>query len=337
MIADSNNEVKYMTEPKVSIITAVYNTPLKYLKECFKSVQNQTYRNIELIIIDDGSEKKVSDLCDSFCKSAGKSFPVKVIHNENHGVSFSRNCGLDNATGDYVIFLDSDDAIDNDYIRLLLETADFLKCKMVVCDYSKTGLENSGTHADVSDISVLYRGREIWENLNTSYIWRTLYSADILKGIRFDEKLKCCEDIKFFDKVIKKSGEMGYLPLKLYYYRQVSGSITHKFSKEVCKDAIKVYEKIYLTNKAVTECPEVYSEILSCYTRWIVRYVIAAGNNGDFAEFTAAKKMCVRKTKGHILPIRDKKIKLMAAFSRLPACMYYICIKAYDALRRSKL
>lgn len=326
-----------MTEPKVSIITAVYNTPLKYLKDYFKSVRNQTYKNIEVIIVDDGSEKRTADFCDRFCESAGKSFSVKIIHNENHGVSFSRNCGLDNATGDYIIFVDSDDTIDNNYIELMLKTANYLNCKTVVCDYSKTGLENSDYNADISDISVLYKGREIWENLNTSYIWRTLYSADIIKKIRFDENLKCCEDIKFFDKVIKKSGAIGYLPLKLYYYRQVSGSITHKFSTEICRDAIKIYEKIYLSNSAITECPPAYSEILSCYTRWIIRYIIAVSNNGNFARFSEARKMCVRKTKGHILPIRDKKIKIMAVFSRLPSFIYYFCIKAYDMLRRRKL
>ncbi|MCM1506135.1 MAG: glycosyltransferase [Ruminococcus flavefaciens] len=325
----------YNVDSKISIIIAVYNTPLKYLNECFQSVKNQTYKNIEVIIIDDGSEKAVSDFCENFWADE-KEIDVRIIHNENHGVSYSRNCGLEKATGDYILFLDSDDMIAEDYISLMLEAINHLKCKVVVCDYSTEELGSSADKQKTDKISVLYRGKNIWANLNTSYIWRTLYSSDILKDIRFNVKLKCSEDIVFFDKVIKKTNCIGYLPLKLYYYRQTPTSITHSFSVEVCKDAIKTYEKVYLSNEAVINNKKVYSEIFTSYSRWIVRYISVVSTSGSFSKFTSARNFCLKRTKGRINLINSKNVKAMVCLARMPSFVFYICIRAYDFLRKIK-
>lgn len=103
--------------PLVSIIIPVYNSE-KFLKKCLESVYLQTYKNIEVIIIDDGSTDQSGRMCDEVSE---KYKYIKIIHNSNQGVSMARNCGLDNANGDFIMFLDSDDWLEYDILAKVVE------------------------------------------------------------------------------------------------------------------------------------------------------------------------------------------------------------------------
>lgn len=109
----------YMEQKKVSVIVPVYNT-LNYLKRCVDSICGQTYENLEIILVDDGSTDGTGELCD---KLAEQDFRIRVYHKENGGASSARNLGLRNAVGDYVGFVDSDDYIDADVYKLMVELA----------------------------------------------------------------------------------------------------------------------------------------------------------------------------------------------------------------------
>ena len=99
--------------PKISIIVPVYNAE-QYLRRCIDSILNQSFTDFELILIDDGSKDKSSDICDEY---AAKDSRIKVYHKENGGVSSARNLGLDNANGEWIAFVDSDDFIKEDYLK----------------------------------------------------------------------------------------------------------------------------------------------------------------------------------------------------------------------------
>ena len=105
---------------KVSIIIPVYNTK-KYLEQCVFSIVEQTYQNIEILLVDDGSTDGTSDLCDEIAKKDSR---VRVIHKTNGGAATARNLGIDEATGEYVMFVDSDDWLDTDAVENLVEHAD---------------------------------------------------------------------------------------------------------------------------------------------------------------------------------------------------------------------
>ena len=104
-----------MNKPLISIIIPVYNAE-KYLKKCLDSVINQTYKNLEIILVDDGSTDKSPEICDKY---AEKDSRIIVLHKENGGVSSSRNAGLDIFKGEYLSFVDSDDYVEPDYIEYL--------------------------------------------------------------------------------------------------------------------------------------------------------------------------------------------------------------------------
>ena len=113
--------------PLVSVIIPVYNVEI-YLRECVDSVINQTYKNLEIILVNDGSTDSSGRICDEY---AGLDNRVKVIHRQNGGPSKTRNAGLKKATGKYIYFLDSDDYIENDTFAILVDTAETLNADLL--------------------------------------------------------------------------------------------------------------------------------------------------------------------------------------------------------------
>ena len=108
-----------MSKPKVSVIVPIYNVE-KYLDRCMQSVLNQTLKDIEIIMVDDGSPDNCPSMCDEYARKDNR---IKVIHKKNGGLGFARNSGLEIATGEYVAFIDSDDFIDTSMYETLYNTA----------------------------------------------------------------------------------------------------------------------------------------------------------------------------------------------------------------------
>ena len=118
-------------EQLVSIIVPIYNVE-KYIKECIDSIINQTYKNLEIILVDDGSPDCCPKICDEYSK---KDKRIKVIHKENGGLSSARNAGLDVAKGEYVSFIDSDDVVDEKFIETLYNLCIENNCDISECNF----------------------------------------------------------------------------------------------------------------------------------------------------------------------------------------------------------
>lgn len=119
-----------MEEDLISIIIPIYKVE-EYLKRCVDSVINQTYKNLEIILIDDGSPDSCGKICDEYAKINNK---IYVIHQQNQGVSAARNAGIDKAKGKYICFIDSDDYVDANYIEVLHDG--MKKCDLSICSYN---------------------------------------------------------------------------------------------------------------------------------------------------------------------------------------------------------
>ena len=132
-----------MNNPKISIIVPVYNGE-KYLEKCVDSIIHQTERDIEVILVDNGSLDLSGEMCDAFAEKDNR---IKVIHQPNNGVSFARNTGIENAKGDYIGFVDADDWIDIDMYDSLLKEASRSEADVVMCD-ATTVYSNGETQAD---------------------------------------------------------------------------------------------------------------------------------------------------------------------------------------------
>ena len=124
-------------EKTVSVIVPIYNVE-KYLERSVRSILKQSYDNLEVILVDDGSPDNCGNICDALAKEDKR---IRVIHKENGGLSDARNAGLDIATGDYIVFVDSDDHISPDFIDILMKEVDENDADVAMCSYKETSAD----------------------------------------------------------------------------------------------------------------------------------------------------------------------------------------------------
>ena len=208
------------SQPKISVIVPVYKTE-GLLDRCVESIVGQTYKNLEIILVDDGSPDNCPAMCDEW---AEKDSRIRVIHKENGGVSSARNAALDIATGDYIGFVDSDDWIEPEMYASLIRKISESGKNIALCSYY--AVEISGKRYEcrcVADKEVLDRDdyfRFIVLGGDGGYIWNRLYDADILKEVRFDEDIWYSEDLLFNFKTAQKSNGAAILDKIEYNYVQ---------------------------------------------------------------------------------------------------------------------
>lgn len=214
---DTHNEL-------ISIIIPVYNVE-KYLDRCIKSVINQTYKNIEIILIDDGSTDKSLDICYNYLEQDNR---IKVFHKENGGLSSARNYGIDVATGKYLTFIDSDDEIEKDYIEYLYNLIKKYDTKMSICSYSV--IKNNITDFGLNLCEKLLTTEECLDNLLcekgfTVSACAKMYEKDLFKNIRYPLN-KLCEDNGTTYKLIMECNNIAYGNESKYNYYIHDNSIT---------------------------------------------------------------------------------------------------------------
>lgn len=201
----------------LSIIIPVFNQE-KNLKRCLDSIINQTYRNLEVILIDDGS----TDHSFSICRDYSERFGWIVIHVENGGVSNARNIGLDRATGKYVLFIDSDDYISNNYVEALYRVVKNGDCSIA---YSKcvevlgsafTEIDDSSLTSHIIDIS---REFDYGKSYMLRHVHSSIFSRNIIGSTRFIQDIHVGEDAYFVSQIITKSNyKVAYTTEATYFY-----------------------------------------------------------------------------------------------------------------------
>ncbi|MEH7131458.1 glycosyltransferase, partial [Neobacillus drentensis] len=216
-------------ENKISIIVPIYKVE-KYLAKCVESILAQSFKEFELILVDDGSPDRCGEICEEYSKKDNR---IKVIHKENGGLSSARNAGISIASGEYIAFVDSDDYLHNRMYELLYKNATENSSDIVICDYFKVreneisdsfNLKTNVESKNFTNIEALY---ELYENNSENFVvaWNKLYKQKLFTDLRF-EKGRIHEDEFISHKLLFKSPKVTYLPIKLYYYRQTSNSIT---------------------------------------------------------------------------------------------------------------
>lgn len=215
---------------KISVIIPVYKVEA-YLDQCVASVVAQSYTNLEIILVDDGSPDRCPQMCDAWAEKDNR---IKVIHKTNGGISNARNAGLEIATGDYVAFVDSDDWVDPCMYEKLLaalhkEGADICACNILSCypDCQQAWGCSQYTVGDSEKIlSMLYA--------DTSYpvsVWNKLYRRELWEDIRFPVGITCGEDAMTTCRLVAAAKKIVQINLPLYFYRIRENSImTSKFS-----------------------------------------------------------------------------------------------------------
>lgn len=251
----------------ISIIIPVYNSR-EYLTETLESVRRQTYQNIEVLLVDDGSTDGSGQICDEYAK---KDLRFRVFHLTNGGVAAARNYALDRASGGYCMFIDSDDLVKPEYAQIMMDAMIRTAASMVVCDHF------SGRIGTADDFEATIIGnstcREValstyrFSDRNAHHtVWGGLYSRSLIGEQRFVLDLYVGEDTLFFAQLLKKAGKYTYVNSKLYYYRFVDTSISHAAYNVKQSTEILAWERV--CNLFSDESREFLNE---CYaTLWIV-------------------------------------------------------------------
>lgn len=235
---------------KVSVIIPIYNTG-EYLRRCIGSICRQTYRDLQIIMIDDGSEKETASICDEIAASDSR---IQLIHKINEGVSKARNTGLDLACGEVVCFVDSDDTIAPDMIEVLVSTMLRDKSEIVMCDavtITPGKPDEADTIPDFETSCIIDVG-----NIQPSTLTRIAGSAcrcayrrkDILlaKSLRFPEGLKFSEDRIFNIIAMSAARRISYLK-KPFYNRLIrEGSACFRYYPDMTEQIVKMRKEILL-------------------------------------------------------------------------------------------
>ena len=211
-----------MTKPLISVIIPCYKVE-DYIEKCVDSVLNQSYKKLEIILVDDGSPDKVPKLCDGYAK---KDERVKVIHKKNGGLSSARNAGLEIATGDYISFIDSDDYINKEYYELMVKSVLDNKSDISIADINVV----FNTHDELSKCYV--DKFNVLNVINTPYAaaaWNKLYKKEIFE-YRYQEG-KINEDIAVTIPLLVNN-KISYAKGALYNYVQRDNSIQNKEFKD---------------------------------------------------------------------------------------------------------
>ena len=231
----------------ISVIVPVYNVE-KYLDACVKSIINQTYKKLEIILVDDGSTDNSPSMCDEYKKKDDR---IKVIHKINGGLSDARNAGLDIATGKYVTFIDSDDIIDCNFVKLLYDKLRESECDICVCRFDRfkkvediEKVEYPSSYDVVS--SKDYYEKVLYQKDHTLYSSSScpkLYKSRIFRKNRF-LKGKINEDNIILDDVVNEASRICVYDAKMYHYRINEGSITNSTFKIASLYIIEYYKQL---------------------------------------------------------------------------------------------
>ena len=237
---------------KISIIIPVYNVE-PYIRKCLNSVVNQTYTNLEILLIDDGSTDNSGKICDEYAQNDNR---IKVFHKNNGGVSSAKNVGLKHITGKYVGFVDSDDWIEPDMYETMYNALKSENVTVNVAGYFKdTALES----APVTNMECIPAGIISTRNMLLyplkrdyymgfcGYMCNKLFLADIFlkNDLKFDENIRYGEDVLFYTRTVLAGKCTGtYIDKPLYHYYQRDDSAAHSKSIGVKMDILTAYKKI---------------------------------------------------------------------------------------------
>ncbi len=216
----------------ISVIVPVYNAG-SYLKDCIDSILLQTMSPFELIIIDDGSTDGSGKICDDYSHIDDR---VRVFHQENKGRSAARNKGLDEAAGDYICFVDSDDTVKNDYLERLYEVFQHENAEIVMCDFEATKLQSASMGYDCY-IKMNREEARCWlydqysrENVLMVVPWNKMYAKELFDGLRYPLG-RIHEDEYIIDPLLSRCESVVFIPEKLYMYRDNEAGITAESNK----------------------------------------------------------------------------------------------------------
>lgn len=318
--------------PQISIIVPVYNTE-KYLHRCIDSILSQTFRDFELLLINDGSTDSSAIVCDEYLSLDSR---IKVFHKENGGVSSARNFGLDRAMGEWITFIDSDDWVSEKYLENLypVNTAEvdfvisYAKC------FGKNGeipqRKYEDRHVNPQEIETLFLKNDFsWQTSP----WAKLYKKELCNDIRFVEGMHIGEDLMFLYTYIMRCARI-YVSGSEYYNYDMSRDNTLTKSVGMVEAEVYVYTKICQMLEEFIEYYGIRNESVLEQIDWIKSYYIGRVLNAVYHTPNMKRKdrlICLSSVKMNIYLKYYKRVTLKEKM------LYFLlkndCLCLYDFFR----
>lgn len=314
--------------PKISIIVPVYNVE-KYIHKCIDSILNQTFKDFELILVDDGSTDNCGQICDEYAKKDSR---VIVIHKENGGQATARNIALDIAKGEYIGFVDSDDYIEFDMYEFLYNLCIDNNCDIANCSstiYFKNKVKVNGghdlmIHDTKSAMKVLTEGV-----LYDECLWTKLIKKELFNGLKIPEGI-AYEDTAFTYKLIDRANKVCCKGEAKYNYIKRKDSTMDRAVKNVKIDAILVYEEMYkFMEKRYPELCDLVILKLSNNSMSVMNLIVRQDNFKKYKEsyLKVAKILNNKFNKTIKLKEYPRNVKLLLIANKINPILYKQIIK----------
>lgn len=266
---------------KVSVIVPVYNAE-NTLERCVKSIVGQTYKDIEVILINDGSIDSSRYICEKFADTDKR---IKIINKSNEGVSASRNLGIECASGDYLMFADSDDWFTCDAVETMVSAADETGCDMVISDFYRVKNKYASIKGDITEEGMM--GRQdfvlyMMDNPANFYygaMWNKLYKRKIIidNNLRLNDDIKWCEDFMFNLDYIRCADTFYSIKKPLYYYVNSKNSLVKQNATP--ENSFRMKKMVYDQYKGVFEELGMYDRFKDKLK--VAVFLIAIANDGN--------------------------------------------------------
>lgn len=329
----------------ISIIVPVYKAE-KYLYNCIESILNQTYSNIECILVDDGSPDHCPQICDEYAK---KDKRIKVIHKTNGGQSSARNKGLEIAEGKYIGFVDSDDWIHPQMIEILYKTIKHTRAGCAACDFYRITNKEKMNTIDYSGIDI---NRDIIPNIsgldcNTIFsdyhdtyfykiqpaVWNKLCKKSIFDDLRFEEGV-IYEDEFILAPLILNAEKVAIIDTKLYYYNQLSVSTMRSEFSEKRYSALDLHKEEcrFFNGKSKNEYNKFlkgYCETFICMS--IITNIYKKEYKHDFAKYKKEMLKLIPKVMHNEMMCNMLKLTFLIAFINCRLCEK-LCVKYFGEI-----
>lgn len=333
-----------MKQPLVTIVVPVYKVE-KYIDRCLQSILNQTYTNLEVILVDDGSPDSCPTICDAWKEKDSR---IKVIHKQNAGLGYARNTGIESATGEYIFFWDSDDYVDLHTVELALNSA--IKYESDIVKYGTTFVNSKGEVVGSSipnTTQEMYAGDEVIDyvlrymigadtkggkqaNLNMS-AWGSMFSMRLIRECKWNfvsERDYISEDFYSSLELYQYVRTVSIVKEPLYYYCYNSGSLTHIYDENRFERVANCYEAMTKLSDEIGYPTFVTSSLATQFLGSSIGaiYLIIESNMDHINKIRCIKKIF----KNSRLKIAVKKIDLKQ--ETIARKLFIICIKYNMAL-----
>jgi len=297
--------------PLISIIIPVYNTE-KYLSKCLDSIINQTYKNLEIIIINDGSTDNSFTICGKYAMRDDR---INLINKENKGVSSARNQGIDEAKGLYISFVDSDDWIELNTYEVLMNCVLNHNLDAVIFEYFinfENGKELFTSYSNLNGMISKTKAVEITISPVNRFSVSKLYTKEIISDIRYQEEIYYGEDTLFACQALNNADRIYYYATPLYHYLQTATSATRSNFNINKLTSIEAYSR--LLELCEKKYPSISLIARAAYISIIINMIIEVLASFDFPNSKAILKKLTQKLRKNLtlqlliwrIPLKDK-------------------------------